>query len=362
MVESHYSFLDRLLHRLVLEYGAIAQMSFDIDQMLVKGDPDQILAQRHIFVSGLARAGTTVLMRRFHATGLYTSLTYNDMPFVLAPNLWRRFTSLSQRKSEYSERAHGDNVLVNTDSPESLDEVFWRIYSKGEYLKKSHLVPHEPEPELIQDFIRYVNAILFSDFQSKKRYLSKNNNNILRLNAIHQAFPNALIVIPFRDPLQHAYSLLRQHRHFSKIQNDCMFTRKYMGWLGHHEFGLDHRPFKFTDSTLSEYSDDTIDYWLLVWCQVYEWLEKTKPQSALFISYEELCTRQETWETLATLAEIPHDQDSGEPFNLSSHEIEELPDPNLRDKACKIYERLTVTSTQSINTYSAKQTVKSAGL
>ena len=68
MLDPDYSFLERLLHRLALHYGPIADMSFDLDQMTVQADPSEIVLQRHVFVSGLARAGTTVLMRRFHAT------------------------------------------------------------------------------------------------------------------------------------------------------------------------------------------------------------------------------------------------------------------------------------------------------
>ena len=319
-----------------------------MDQMLVQDDPDKIVSQRHVFVSGLARAGTTVLMRRFHATGLYQSLTYRDMPFVLAPNLWRRLSSLSRRKSEYAERAHGDNLLVNTDSPESLDEVYWRIFTRDEYLKKTHLTPHDPDQEVIQNYINYVNAILSAHLPHKERYLSKNNNNILRLKTIHQAFPNALILIPFRDPLQHSLSLLRQHRHFSEIQKNSEFTISYMRWLGHHEFGLDHRPFRLGDAGASGYSPEMIDYWLQMWCRTYEWLEKSKPDSALFVCYEDLCAREETWERLAMLGDIPCTHEIGEPFKLSSHKVDALIDPDLTDRAYRLYKCLTVEACRSL--------------
>ena len=91
---------------------------------MVQVDHNELVSKQHVFISGLARAGTTVLMRKFHATGLYRSLTYRDMPFVLAPNLWRRLSLISRREIENAERAHGDNLFVNIDSPESLDEVF----------------------------------------------------------------------------------------------------------------------------------------------------------------------------------------------------------------------------------------------
>ena len=159
MSDSGYRFIDRVLHRLAL-HGAIAEMSFELDQSIVKPDTADVVSQHHVFISGLARAGTTVLMRRFHATGLYRSLTYRDMPFVLAPNIWRRLFSVSKREIANAERAHGDKLLVNADSPESLDEVFWRIFVGEEYIKKAHLSPHQPTEDLINKYVRYVSAIL----------------------------------------------------------------------------------------------------------------------------------------------------------------------------------------------------------
>ena len=340
MSESAYSFLDRLLHRLALQSLSVAEMSFDLDQKMVQTDPDEIRSQRHVFVSGLARAGTTVLMRRFFDTGLYRSLTYRDMPFVLAPNLWRRVTSISKQEIKDVERAHGDNLLVNLDSPESLDEVFWRIFSGNEYIKKDYLKPHEPSHEVVENYVRYVNAILSPNSPHDRRYLSKNNNNILRLGSIHRAFPNALILIPFREPLQHANSLLRQHQHFSKLQAESHFTLSYMTWLGHHEFGLDHRPFRMGSIAPTQLATDSLDYWLLLWCQTYSWLEKSMPTSALFTCYEDLCKNDDNWLRLATLADIPADHGTGSPFKLSSRPIDAEIDQSIADQASEIYSRL----------------------
>ncbi len=349
MSDSEYSFLDRLLHRLALQYGAIAEMSFDLDQRMVKTDPAEIRLQRNVFVSGLARAGTTVLMRRFHETGFYCSLTYRDMPFVLAPNLWQRLTSISKRESKNIERAHGDNVLINADSPESLDEVFWRIFAGSEYIQNGHLKPHEPSEELIHQYVSYVNAILSAHSPRRRRYLSKNNNNLLRLSAIHQAFPNALILIPFREPLQHAYSLLRQHRRFIKLQAEDEFMLSYMGWLGHHEFGLDHRPFLFGSVAPSQLPRDTLNYWLQLWCETYAWLEKSNPKSALFICYEDLCAKEENWSRLAALADISIDHGTGESFKLSERTVDAPIDKGLADLSAVIYTRLVTKAREQLS-------------
>jgi hypothetical protein len=340
LIDPDYSFLDRTLHRLALHYTPIADVSFDLDQSTVRSDPSNIVSRKHVFVSGLARAGTTLLMRKFHATGCYRSLTYRDMPFVLAPNLWKRMSAVSRRDIQSSERAHGDSVLVDADSPESLDEVFWRIFAGEEYLESNRLKPHSPDDDVVQKYVRYVNAILAADELGHERYLSKNNNNILRLGAIQRAFPNALILIPFRDPLQQAHSLFRQHCRFSELQSQREFALSYMTWLGHHEFGLDHRPFQFQRDAPCPYPADSLNHWLHIWCEAYEWLERSKPDTAMFVCYEDLCLRPQTWMRLAELAEIPATPEVGDAFRLSERPLDGGVDHNLAQRAAAIHERL----------------------
>jgi hypothetical protein len=340
--ETRYNFLDRLLHRLALQYGAIAEMSFDLDQKMVRTDPAEIRNRRHVFVSGLARAGTTVLMRKFHDTGRYRSLTYRDMPFVLAPNFWRRISGMSKRDAENVERAHGDKLVVNIDSPESLDEVFWRIFSGKEYILEGRLLPYQPDKETILKYVCYVNAVLSAHTLSGNRYLSKNNNNILRLDAIHHAFPNALVLIPFREPLQHASSLLRQHMRFLDLQSCSEFTLSYMTWLGHHEFGLDHRPILPAAVSVPQHPIDTLNYWLELWCDTYSWLENSKPAAALFVCYEDLCKRAEVWQQLAELADIPADTEGKDPIKSGNRPVDAGADEGLVNRANATYERLLI--------------------
>ena len=51
---------------------------------------------------------------------------YADMPFILAPNLWSKINLNHQ--TELSERAHGDGILINSESPEAFEEVFWKTF------------------------------------------------------------------------------------------------------------------------------------------------------------------------------------------------------------------------------------------
>jgi hypothetical protein len=335
-----YSSLDKLLHRLALQVGPIAEMSFDIDQRMVEADPKEIVGERHVFVSGLARAGTTVLMRRFYATGAYRSLTYRDMPFVLAPNLWRKLMRSQQKDVAATERAHGDSLVVDVDSPESLDEVFWRIFAGKEYIEPGYLRPHAPDAETAWKYVCYVNAILNAQDGRAKRYLSKNNNNILRLSTIRMAFPRALILIPFREPLAHAGSLLRQHRNFTKLQAEDPFAASYMKWLVHHEFGNDHRPFRFVGTAPPAHPPDTVAYWLDIWCNTYGWLEHAAPEDALFVCYEDLCSDPEVWRALARAADLPAADEGGEAFRQSPATADAGSDPALAEQAAALCARL----------------------
>ena len=137
-----------------------------------------------------------------------------------------------------TERAHGDGIEVDFHSPEALDEVYWRIFAGDDYIRADRLVPHVPGDEQMAGYRDFIRLVLRRTGRS--RYLSKNNNNLLRLDSLAKAFPDSSFSFPIRDPLDHARSLLNQHRRF--LGSDG-FTRAYMGWLGHHEFGATHRPF-----------------------------------------------------------------------------------------------------------------------
>jgi hypothetical protein len=293
-----YSFLEKLLHRLALGSDLVPEMTFDIEKGRYLKQCENVSEGRHVFVAGLARAGTTVLMRSLYQTGEFASLTYRDMPFVLAPNTWSGVSG-SSKQIEARERAHGDNILVDFDSPEALEEVFWRVFCGNQYLKRDQLVPHKANAVVKEDFQSYISLILLK--YGGQRYLSKNNNNILRLPSILEAFPDAVVLVPYREPLQHASSLLKQHQLFRERHAEDPFSKKYMQWLVHHEFGSDHRPFVFDGNPVSEWNADTVEYWLELWIQVYRYLDSMAQNESRirFVCYESLCQQTgDAWDEL----------------------------------------------------------------
>ncbi|WP_299749366.1 sulfotransferase [uncultured Tateyamaria sp.] len=292
-----------MLHRLALGSNVMGEMQFDLECGIEK--PKPFAGGQHVFVTGLARAGTTVLMRSIYGSEAFGTLTYRDMPFVMAPNLWARLHRRSSRDIEISERAHGDGILVNADSPEAFEEVFWRIFLGHRYLndKTRGLVPHEVPSEVSENFRKYVQLILKRS--GTTRYLSKNNNNILRIAALLDIFPDARILVPFRRPVPHAQSLLAQHQRF--CEDGDRFTRAYMTWLAHHEFGPGHRPFVFSDQPHSEAPPTELLYWLEMWGAVYGYLVKMYQSHPRvhFVCYEQMCHAPQAWASLSDWLDLP---------------------------------------------------------
>lgn len=288
-----YSVISKALHDLALDSALIARMSFQLETKRFKRRPNppkiSCKSQQAVWVCGLARAGTTILTDVLYETGDFTSLTYRQMPFPLAPNVWKKLSRWGISGTEQKvERAHGDGLLVNIDSPEALEEVFWRVHESDVYQQSDSLPAHQTTQESLTAFENYLNYILLSQQQSSdqsshsdKRYLSKNNNHLLRIPSLLSHFPQAKILIPLREPLEHAESLRRQHIKWVERHQRDPFSLSYMNWLAHHEFGLGHKPFSFnglsedseTDHVIGSTDSNSLNYWLIRWLDAYAHVE-----------------------------------------------------------------------------------------
>lgn len=283
-----YSAADRLLHHIALGFRPVLEMSFDIERArYAKAAPRP--DPRPVFVAGLARAGTTVIMLALHRTNQFAALSYRDLPFPLAPNSWAKLTSKAHRALDTRERGHGDGVAHDLDSPEAIEEVFWRALEGSRYRGKDGLKPVPPENDTLAAFADYMRIVMLR--YGKSRYLSKNNNNILRLPALLALAPDARVVHPFRDPLQQAASLLNQHVRACELHASDLFRRKFMSWLGHHEFGAGQLPF-LVGAPGPEQDRGAIDYWLRQWINVHRSLLDQPASIAAkqhFLDYDALC-------------------------------------------------------------------------
>ncbi len=228
-------------------------------------------SEQHVFITGMARSGTTSLLNFINSTDLFASMSYADMPFVMAPSIWKSCAKIIPPTSMSQERLHGDGMLVTTDSPESFEEVFWGTFK---------------EEEALERFVEHV-AMTVSN-RNKKRYLSKNNQNVRRIQSILDVLPNCRILIPVRKPLDQSGSLLRQHLLFKKAASADSFIGSYLNWVGHFEFGPCYK--KLAEHAQRYPEPNSINHWLEQWLEVYGSLKEkfsTNPR-VLFVPLEEL--------------------------------------------------------------------------
>ena len=335
MFSANYSFVDRFAHHLALGSPRLARLLFDVERELFRSPQKPT---HSVYVTGLARAGTTTLLEGLHNTNVFASLTYRDMPFVLSPNLWERVARLSRKKSEVLERAHGDGIQVGFDSSEAFEEVFWRVICGGDYIRPDHLCPHDVSSKVVDDLLAYQSLVCLR--YKKTRYLAKNNNLLLRLKSLAAATPQTTYVILFRDPIAQAYSLLSQHLRFA---TSGAFPHRYMNWLVHHEFGSTHRPFRFHDSPLQDTlqgNPTEIDYWLDRWSDAYthllDALDSGLP-NLLPVSFEQLCNQPAYWARICKALDLPETQSL---FRHKLPQISMAADPERESVAAGIYQRL----------------------
>lgn len=286
--ENRYGRLARVLHRFAFRAKAAQEALADVEDHLFARDLRGVGDGLPVFVSGLPRAGTTVLLNLLVSTGHFATHRYRDMPFVLCPLLWNRFSRGFSRADAPRERAHGDGLLVSLDSPESFEEVVWKRFWPKHY-PKDRIRPWtigESNPVFDEFFERHIRKIALA--RGTTRYLSKNNVTIARLGALPGPLRRGVILVPFRAPVQQAASLLDQHLRFLALHERDPFARVYMTNVGHEEFGLAHRPIDF-DGWLGEAGPSTgLEYWVRYWTAAYRNVLESLPPQAHLVSYADL--------------------------------------------------------------------------
>lgn len=301
-----YSKIEQILHQIVLGSLSVSEMLFDLEHSIYGKRATAQHLGRPIFVSGLARAGTTVLMRALYESEEFASLTYDDMPFVLAPNLWQAISGKNKKRRSDVERAHGDGIQVNFDSPEALEEVFWRLFLGDIYINSDYLQSHHI-PQMVGEKFGEYQAFICWKYQ-KRRYLSKNNNHLLRLKSLLAMDCQPIVLLPFRDPVAQSISLMRQHQ---KFKQSPRFVRRYMEWLVHHEFGATHKPFSFDGSVENDFKPDTLAYWVVRWMEAYrhvldDIITENNKANVHPVCYERLCNDSGYWRKICQVVDIPY--------------------------------------------------------
>lgn len=351
--QENYSRLDRMTHRLAFASRAVQETAMDVERSLYGRRYRDLPVTAPIFVTSLPRAGTTLLLEIFSGVPGLAAHRYRDMPFVLAPVLWAALSGGFRRSGQLGERAHGDGMLVSYDSPEAFEEVGWVYWWPDKFGDDGIALWTDADPvdgfrAFFAEQMRKILLLRLGPDAAAGRYVSKNNANVARLAFLARCFPDCRIIVPFRDPVEQAMSLLRQHTRFTEVHRNEAFSRRYMADIGHFEFGALHRPIRFPglDETLGDRRPESLDYWIAYWIAAFAYVAGLG-DLVRFVSYDRLCERGAAGlPALAAAAELdPGDLAAGAGPALRPprpHAAEGAPtdDTDLLTRARALYARL----------------------
>jgi hypothetical protein len=301
--------LTRLVHDFTGFWTGLGRLETDALRPML----DPIDVRRPVYITGLPRAGSTILLRVLSGIPGVATHRYSDFPFLFTPYWHNRFLSrLGGKGGAAVERAHADGIQVTPGSPEALEEILWmhffpRVHDPAVSNILAEDVSHTEFPGFYRDHLRKLLLV-----RSGQRYLAKNNYAFTRLQYIRKLFPDARFILLVRDPVGHIASLMKQQ---------LLFSRRYAGdpraltrlrSMGHFEFGPDRRPVNTNDpvgtQTVTDYWDNghEVQGWALYWRLVYTFVSRllgtddALREATLPVRFEDLCNSP--GETLTAIA------------------------------------------------------------
>jgi Sulfotransferase family len=333
MRQKQYSNTDRFLHKFLLGSREIQRISFSIQRIL---EPHSVKPDRPVFITGMPRSGTTMLLNLIFATRQFESSRYRDLPFPLCPALSRRLNKFSSPKKSESERAHGDGIMISKDSPEAFEEIFWR-----------NIGDHNPENDAIKYFSDYIASIASSSLK-RTRYISKNNNNISRLSLFTKICQhlNGIVLVPIRNPIKVADSSRRMHLKFLALQEEDNFVLDYMNLLGHQEFGRGHQWLQLGERQFkSDSAPVELESWLQYWIYVHSHILQNTSANLFLVDFDTLRSNPESGYKLLSSICKNNDYDKKIVDMLCSEgkqnqNAEQILDNNLAKTAFDLYREL----------------------
>jgi hypothetical protein len=274
----------------------------NLESRLLSERLNSITIEKPIYIAGLARSGTTILLELLARHPQLASHRYRDFPPVLTPWFWNWFVDKAGSGEEQaSERAHGDGIDVTSESPEAFEEVIWMAFFPGLHDPASNSVlTAATANEKFEDFYRdHIRKLLL--LRGGQRYLCKGNYNLTRLGYLRKLFPDARFVLPVRDPVWHIASLERQHQRFCREHERDERLKRHMSRSGHFEFGLDRRPINSGNPEVTREIEELwskgneLEGWALYWKDLYGRVadllsgDEALRRATLVVDYESLC-------------------------------------------------------------------------
>ena len=221
-------------------FNALKPLSFLLDRietLRLYNDIHNLTIDKPIYITGVARAGTTIVLEMLSKHPDLASHRYKHLLMPYIPHWFSQITKLTKFYTKPFERLHKDGIFVTRESPEAVEEIFWQEFFKNSHNENvSNLIGGNVSNPRFERFYRnHIKKLIYS--QNASRYLAKNNYSLTRLEYLLEIFPSSKFLLIIRNPINQVASLIKQTKLFMKIEHKKPILHEWLSMLGHHEFG-----------------------------------------------------------------------------------------------------------------------------
>ena len=273
-----------------------------VETMFLKNGIKKLKIDRPVYITGLARAGTTIILEMLEKHPDLASHKYKN---VLMPYLPDWFSQMADRFNIYKkpfERLHKDGIIVTRESPEAVEEIFWQIFFDNLHNEKvsNIITKKDSNPKFENFYCNHIKKLLIN--QNCSRYLAKNNYHISRLDYLLNIFPDSKFLLIIRNPVEHIASLIKQTKLFIRLEQENPLLPDWLKIVGHNEFGRNQKCINLGNTELINKIHKLwrnrrtyVKGWAYYWSSIYDFIanqletmEKLK-KATLIVKYDELC-------------------------------------------------------------------------
>ncbi len=283
-------------------FKSISLLFDRIETMFLFNDIKKLDIDRPIYITGLARAGTTIILEMLNKHPDLASHKYKN---ILMPYLPDWFSQMADRFNFYTkpfERLHRDGIIVTSESPEAVEEIFWQKFFNNLHNEKvSNIISRNDSNAKFEKFyLNHIKKLIIN--QKCSRYLAKNNYLVSRLDYMLKIFPDSKFLLIIRNPIEHIASLIKQTKLFIKLEQKIPLLPDWLKIVGHNEFGRNQMCINLGNTELINEihklwrSKNTyVKGWAYYWTSIYDFIAKQLEtikklkKATLIVKYDELC-------------------------------------------------------------------------
>ena len=219
------------------------------------------------------------------------------MPFIFVSFFWNKINNLYYLGVKKGVRQHGDNIIIDPNSPDAFEEIFWAQYIK-DYKKNGYrkILDYNYENKILKKFIDINTKKILYIRKKPLIYLSKGNYFIYRLKYLLKEFPQTKIILCIRDPIQQCLSAKKIDERFLLENNKNKYFALRLDYLCHFEFGFNKKSIieNNNENIKNLNSEKNYEYYLKEWIYTYKFVvnnylnDKKLLKNLIIIDYNEL--------------------------------------------------------------------------